>query len=508
MKKILILIILVGMLSASKAQYWSVFQNSATLKFGIKDQFGKELLPANYIDIKLIDSTYAIVSNQSNKGLVSNNGVLLIPNNFDEIKQFLYPNSWEYYEKLNHRFWVKKNGKWGIFEIGFGEVIPCKFDSIGFFKHQTNSCNTYYRSFFFFLRKPIGKYSIVKINDKWGIVDSTFQTKVPFDYDQFGVSDKDLILAKKNNKWGLISIENQKVIADNVYDTIFFPIINDETTNQYLFSAQIGDSLYVVNSNGLRYPISIKERPYFRLINPEYGCIDGEKGLILYFYKTQKMLNTTYLGGYSYLLWDNSTIFHNDLTLKPLILDAQGNVIYSFKNMMTDSYADIFVINSHFFFDGAKIYEKTASEVFKKYDVKEDKKRGVNISDVIQILPIIFVVKSNGKYGLVLRKEDSFKEILPCKYNNINYSEEYYDIASSRFEVSEKGLFGYVALDKDTIKWIIPMEYQQIQNYDSPWYIVVKNGKFGMFDLSRGLVVPCEYKTKEEAVESMYKEAK
>ncbi|MEI6347435.1 MAG: WG repeat-containing protein [Bacteroidota bacterium] len=508
MKKILILIILVGMLSASKAQYWSVFQNSATLKFGIKDQFGKELLPANYIDIKLIDSTYAIVSTQSNKGLVSNKGVLLIPNNFDEIKQFMYPNSREYYEKINHRFWIKKNGKWGIFEVGFGEVIPCKYDSIGAFKHQINSYNTYSYSVLLFLRQPSFKYSIVKMNGKWGIVDSTFQTKIPFDYDQFGTSNNDLILAKKNNKWGLISMENQKVIADFIYDSLFFPIINDQTTNQYLFSAQIGDSLYVVNSSGFRYPISIKERPYFRLINPEYGCIEGEKGLILYFFKTQKMLNTTYLGGYSYLLWDNSTIFHNDLTLKPLILDNKGKVIYSFKNMMTDSYAESFIINSHFFFDGAKIYEKTASEVVKKYDVKEDKKLGVNISDVIQILPIIFVVKSNGKYGLVFRKEDSFKEILPCQFNNINYSEEYYDFASSRFEVNEKGLFGYVALDKDTVKWIIPMDYQRIVAYDSPWYIVAQNGKFGVFILFKGLVVPCEYKTKEEAVESMYKETK
>ncbi len=497
MKKIIFFILAFCFYKSSFSQNWSIVLDFDNGRYGVIDSLGKRILPSIYLSIDVIDDTYAVITDSLyKKGLTNNQGEILIPCKYDNIEKFFSVKTNFAIINENEFFRVHNFNKVGVYQIGKSEIIPCKYDDVSFFKFQNIFSNFFYSNTDYSLFHPQYDFFEAKVKDKWGIVDSLFNIVIPFEYQQFGTSIKEIILAKKNNKWGALSLTNKNEKIEFMYDSIFPAIIFDQLTQNYIFTVQLNDSVFILNSNGQKYYIPKSTSTDFKLVNPEFGITDGEKGMTLYYYKTHKKIETSYLNGYYYRLWDNSSIFHDNSTKKPVLLDVKGKVLYKFKKMMTDIYAGSFVIGNRYFFDGPKIFEKTDSGFNLKYILPSNKPTFLNY--VIDSYPSFIILKQNKKYGVVLRTRDSLNVVLPFEYDKIDYREEYYYEESMPIIVKKNNFVGLILLENSVFKWAIPLEYESIETFDSPLYFVKKNGKYGLYVINEGLRIPCKYKSKQD----------
>lgn len=111
---------------------------------------------------------------------------------------------------------MKSTKKWGLYSIYYGldieeleikEIIPPKFDSLSFFKWEN-------------------QFQIVKQKNKYGILLSPSEvpdaiTRVNCKYEKLlhkKVNDRDFVLFKENEKWGLIDWFDEFIIVDPIFD--------------------------------------------------------------------------------------------------------------------------------------------------------------------------------------------------------------------------------------------------------------------------------------------------
>ena len=78
---------------------------------------------------------------------------------------------------------VRLNGKWGFVDTTGSEVIPCKYDyAYGFFEG----------------------FAKVELDDKWGFIDTTGREVIPCIYNFVGSFEDGFALVRLNGKWGYI----------------------------------------------------------------------------------------------------------------------------------------------------------------------------------------------------------------------------------------------------------------------------------------------------------------
>jgi len=94
-------------------------------------------------------------------------------------------------------------------------------------------------------------YFIVSTNNKFGIVDDKNTTIIPFVYDDLSfdlanpyISNEVILPAKKNGKWGLISLKNKVWVN---FDYQYIEKINGERN---IFKAKIKNKYKIINENG------------------------------------------------------------------------------------------------------------------------------------------------------------------------------------------------------------------------------------------------------------------
>jgi serine/threonine protein kinase len=87
--------------------------------------------------------------------------------------------------------WVKLNGKYGYIDTTGKEVIPLKYDYAQDFEKEL---------------------AIVELNGKWGYIDKTGNEVIPIKYDNVRDFEKELATVELNGKWGFIDKAGQEVI--------------------------------------------------------------------------------------------------------------------------------------------------------------------------------------------------------------------------------------------------------------------------------------------------------
>lgn len=503
MKKIIFFALAFCFFKLSFSQNWSIVLNFDNGRYGVIDLEGRRLVPTIYLSIDVIDSTFAVVTDSLyKKGVVNNQGNIVVPCKYDNIEKFFTFKSNYFIYNKNELFRVHNFNKVGVYKIGKGEIIPCKYDDVGFFNYQNTISNVFSLNIVIGVCHPQFNVVDAKINENWGIVDSLFNLVIPFEYQQFGTSFREIILAKKNNKWGILSLASKKEMTEFKYDTIYTPILFDQLTQNYIYTVQMNDSVFVINSQGLKYFIPKNISQDFNLINPEYGYLNNAEGefIDLYFYKQNLRLKTNYFPYDGFALWENSTIFSAHKN-KFIIVKSDGKEVFKLKKNMVDNYYDEFIIGNKFFFDGSKIYEKTKEGVVEKFDVVINKSE--NLDNYIYTYPLLMVVKHDDKFGVVYKDKYTVKEVLPCEYDKISYADSYYEWGESPLLIEKNKTFGMIFLDKGKLKWSIPLEYEKIETFDSPLYFVKKNGKYGIYMIDFGLRVKCDYTSKDAASKAM-----
>ncbi len=188
-------------------------------KYGIIDMNGSILVNCEYDSISALKGvTNSLLTEKDGKyGIVDNVGSVIINNEYKEIKPIS-----EQYE--NGYIVVDENDKYGVINYTKTVALENKYDDI---KQAYGN----------------GKYYIVKEGNDWKIVDTDGNEFISEEYENIVSVNGENAVIEENNKYGVVSIADNKAIINPDYDSISYA-----TGSNYIVSQ---DGKYgVMDSNG------------------------------------------------------------------------------------------------------------------------------------------------------------------------------------------------------------------------------------------------------------------
>lgn len=196
-----------------------ILKVSQNAKYGIIDMNGSILINCEYDSISALKGvTNSLLTEKDGKyGIVDNVGSVIINNEYKEIKPIS-----EQYE--NGYIVVDENDKYGVINYTKTVALENKYDDI---KQAYGN----------------GKYYIVKEGNDWKIVDTDGNEFISGEYENIVSVNGENAVIEENNKYGVVSIADNKAIINPDYDSISYA-----TGSNYIVSQ---DGKYgVMDSNG------------------------------------------------------------------------------------------------------------------------------------------------------------------------------------------------------------------------------------------------------------------
>ncbi len=329
----------------------------------------------------------------------------------------------------------------------------------------------------------IGFCAFVKLNGKWGAIDTLGKTVLPFEYqltykntDEFSESDysyrqgKILILetgvemvckVMKDDRYGLISLATGKVVIEPIYDNhLTFREFYDETTN--------ANFMYAISStNGKWGSINMQGKTiipfeYDKIIAPqeEYNDLNGQAKVI----KNKRYGLVSFLTG-------------NVIT--PPVYDQD----FYFEETMWGMTAIVYKNKK-----AGMLNSKGIEFVPCKYDVGKKPFTDLDYN-------YFMLARQNNKVGVI---DTAGHELVHCQYDEIKMS----DAMGEVFEIKKNGKYGLCSLDGNEI--IAPL-YDKIFYLEGDYGLVKLKGKYGVINKKGETVVPFTYSKEEEASAGMMK---
>jgi len=329
----------------------------------------------------------------------------------------------------------------------------------------------------------IGFCAFVKLNGKWGAIDTLGKTLLPFEYlltyknnDQFGESDysfrqgKILILetavemvckVMKNDRYGLVSLATGKVVIAPIYE-------NNLSFREFYDEANNTNFMYALAS-----------------INGKWGSVDMQGKTIIPF--------------------EYDKIFapqeeYNDLNGQAKVIK---NNRYGLVSLLTGKIITAPIYDQDFHFDET-MWGMTAI-------VYKNKKAGLLNSKGVEFVPCQYdggkkpfvdlgydyfmLVRQNNKVGVI---DTAGRELVRCQYDEIKIS----DAMGEVFEIKKNGKYGLSGFDG---KEIIAPLYDKTFYFEGEYGLVKLKGKYGVINKKGETVVPFTYLKEEDASEEMMK---
>lgn len=276
----------------------------------------------------------------------------------------------------------------------------------------------------------------VKLNDKWGLVDSSGKALLTAEYDLIGEFDKGLLRVYKGAQLGLVNSNVELVVPVGRYDIV--TAINRrlwlvERDNKYTIIDCWGHELRPLIYNRIDFfSLSESSSKYSYSTSHEEEPFNDEEVLFLLQTPKQSALMTQN-GAYLIPPQYDSIIPYNNVFY---VVQNHKIGVWEYK----DNNCRMVV---------APKYDEL--EYINKYTVKNYVTNGAS--------PLRF--RQGKKWGLI----GNAKELIPARYDDVRIRVVYYSGSH--------------------INWIEP-EWND-------YYEVVNNGKVGLFDYSGRLLVPCKY---------------
>ena len=384
---------------------------------------------------------------------------------------------------------VKLDNKYGFIDSTGTLVIPLEYDE----------CSRYGR----------GEYIHAKKNGKWGVINPKGETVISFSYDKMKNGGENLFAVEKYNKWGYIDT-NEKIIIPFEYerplhvDVHFFAF--SEGLAPVVKNGKMG---YINQKNEVIIPFSFQEARSFH---------EGFAAVKLY----EHAYNEHYYGGKwavinkaGKLVFESECRyigdFHNGLTkikvkkegyidtsgkiVIPLIYDdvpaihlnrdTKGNLIRVRKDEKFGflNYKGELVIP--FYSACLKVNDNLIFVKKNNHWIGLDGTGKTIFSNVPELVGTIhynlITAKSNGKIGFINHKTDT---VIPFRYDAVRWQREY------RIAVKLDGKWGCI----DTLgNVIVPIIYDDVDSYYNELAKVRKDGKWGVVDRLGNLLIPCIY---------------
>jgi len=311
-------------------------------KFGFVNASGKEIIPVIYenVDQTMIDEV-VLVSKNKKWAFFSNKGKQLTDFTFDEVKQeyitedgrnkntyfkgdlaivtvgnqsqYLDRNlkevipfgEYDYTESLNKNGFgiVAKNNKYGIIDNKGNEIIRLEYDKIEHPKRYSNILELFvlekngtYQIFdenIKPIKQDILSYEWDKIDfddyyldvlllkdnqNKFGIIDETGKTIIPFEFEELRPFDgQETTIAKKNNHFGIIDFKNKELVSfenDEIYSSKFSEIFIVKQNDKYGLLNKEGNKVIDFIFEDLRPCFYDEDNKFIVKSKGKYGIID------------------------------------------------------------------------------------------------------------------------------------------------------------------------------------------------------------------------------------------
>lgn len=150
---------------------------------------------SNFDNKTKIDENYSFVESKGKYGIINSSNSIIVPINYNQIGFCESLNAVKKYVRVN------QNNKWGIFDLETSKlIIPIRYVEVDCFNNDI---------------------ARVKINGKYGYVNTKGKTTVPYIYDWADTTffNEGIARVKSDNKYGAIN-GNNKIIIPIVYDWI------------------------------------------------------------------------------------------------------------------------------------------------------------------------------------------------------------------------------------------------------------------------------------------------
>lgn len=266
-------------------------------EYGFMDQTGT---PAFYLDCDSVSNFQeglAYICTDGRYGYIDQNGGIVIEPVYQDADYF-----------QNGFAKVMKNGKFGIIDKTGQEIVELKYQQIeryedsviGFYNEVLGECgylcngnvvkfkeNYEFKDFI-----PERKLIVLKLGERWGIIDFDGNIKVPFEYG-FIRYDKDssvFIVRDKEEKKGILSAEDFTWKVSCIYDSIDY-FVNGKAV------VEVGEKYGVIDADGnIDMPVSYDRIGLFE--NGGYWYKQGETSYL--FDADGKLLDEGNYAGISY----------------------------------------------------------------------------------------------------------------------------------------------------------------------------------------------------------------
>jgi hypothetical protein len=377
-----------------------------------------------------------------------------------KITPFIFESISSFYD--NDLSQVKLNSKYGVINTKGQIIVPCIYDEMS---TLTIDGVTYY---------------VVNKGGREGIINAQNESVIPFEYDNVRKSyNANMHLeVSKNGKYGLMNFVSRKMVIPAIYDRIDVlsnNLVQVRKGNQYTLFSLTGEQVF---SNWYTQMDIYTDGDYALVeLNGKKGVINmAEKKTIPLEYDVMTRLR----GGYS----STNTFFIAAKGGKYGILGRDGKVVLPFQ------------------------YSMITSTGYELVTVTKNNKKGLLSSEGQPVLPVEYddivdadrylMVKKDGKFGAVNRSGNFF---LPVEYDAISrmYMADSYN--ASHLLATKNGKKGVI--DATTGKVRIDFVYDDLIGYRKYSYsstesfnnsiIAVKNGKYGMVEISGNVLMPFNY---------------
>lgn len=510
MKKIfiaIILIILFSLPSYSQSIYREDSRNSLGLpngKYGVKNDSGKILIPAEYKHISQKDDYFFFTDCNSLKGVYDMNGRLIIkPGSYKYISQkgglfffknennqegafdkneklIIEPDNYEYLGvDVLSKYYItaKKNGKEGLFDISGNIILPVIYDDV--FLNRKKEGNEY-----------IVTSIEVEIGPNKGLFDPQGNELIPLSYkytyiDAYRYPKETLIKVKDGEKSGIYDAQKkQEIISPNKYlsisnieDNYYYAHSNYRTVilllNRKEVYSGIGDYIKKSSENDDLFEVYYGNKGGYVNRNPQYYLINS-KGKVI---TPIKYSRKNYYGNNK----DNSFqfIYFQDSLYRWGVEDTLGVTI------LKNKFDEIWFEHQFQGFEVALgcyrgLYDKTGKMLIpaNKYTKLDFDSR----------IGKFIVTDKNNKNGIV----DSFgKELIAPQYDDISPV----NTACDFYYVKQECNIGVIDSNG---KEIIPIEFCEIKYVTDqpslgPYFRVHKNGKIGLYNIEGVQIIPPKF---------------
>ena len=217
-------------------------------RWGYINSYGKEFIPLIYSYVGVIKDSLIRVNLGGNVdrfgkilggkwGFLNQEGKEIIPIKYDEAFEFYegvslikLKNKWSFLSKSNQEYDLLQSGKIENAKINNSEIS----------NNNLKIPDVDYRKIYLHKYDSIDKFSSglarVKLNGKWGFIDTSGSELVPLKYDALDNFYLGLARVKLNEKWGFIDINGEEIISI-----------------EYSYAELTRDSLIKVNKGGRKY---------------------------------------------------------------------------------------------------------------------------------------------------------------------------------------------------------------------------------------------------------------